>query len=255
MVVLNFSGSGGLYHYYFGICACLQDETDVSSLRFKTTSGSCFPVMLLCMGLPVRSGYRRWVSWSVGLFNRYRIFNSCEWISLYYKMVYRYCYEVGKVSETARWNHTITATKPNGKTCEISSYSCIEDYAHVATASAYIPLPWCRPFWNVKTRNIDLFDGSMGCRTKQPSGLEILVSTTSLSGTRAYGGLFYKWYYTLAGLVNDCEWMYDAGYSDAKRFLLPQLNIPCAPKFQVSSTDEHNGLNSLRLYYDSSDYL
>lgn len=236
MTTLNFQGSGGLYHYYFGICGCLQDELDISSLRFRTSSGSCFPVMLLCMGLPVRTGYRQWVSRSVAFFKTTSI---RTWVSGYYDMVHRYCYEIGKLSESPHWNHTIIATYPGGKKCEISSYSGIEDYAHVATASAYIPFPWCRPFWNVRTRNLNLYDGSLGCCTKPAAGL--LVSTTSLSGNRAYGGVFYKWYYTVVGLFGDCEWMYDVGYNDAKQFLLPKLiHVPRRPKSQVRSTDDHD---------------
>lgn len=236
MTTLNFKGSGGLYHYYFGICACLQDELDISSLRFRTSSGSCFPVMLLCMGLPVRPGYRRWVSRSVAFFKTNAI---RTWVSGYYDMVHRYCYEIGKLSESPHWNHTIIATYPGGKKCEISSYSGIEDYAHVATASAYIPFPWCRPFWNVRTRNLNLYDGSLGRRT-QAACPGILVSTTSLSGNRAYGGVLCKWYYTVVGLFSDCDWLYHAGYTDAQMYLLPKLiHVPRRPKSQVRSTDDH----------------
>ncbi len=236
MTTLNFKGSGGLYHYYFGICACLQDELDISSLRFRTSSGSGFPVMLLCMGLPVRTSYRRWVSRSVAFFRTNTI---RAWVSGYYDLVYGYCYEIGKLSQCPLWNHTIIATDPSGNKCEISSYSGIEDYANVATASAYIPLPWCRPFWYVRTRNLKLYDGSLGRQT-QAACPGILVSTTSLSGNRAYGGVLCKWYYTLLGLVSDCDWMYDAGYSDATKFLLPKLiHVPRRQKSQVCSTDEH----------------
>ena len=55
--IIKFSGSGGLYHYYLGICACLQDNYDVNELAFETISGSNFGPALLYKNIPLLQQY------------------------------------------------------------------------------------------------------------------------------------------------------------------------------------------------------
>ena len=43
-----FSGSGGAYGYYMGICEVLQTNFDLSEVLFSSVSGGCYsPVFLL----------------------------------------------------------------------------------------------------------------------------------------------------------------------------------------------------------------
>lgn len=39
-VTLKFVGCGGLYHFYVGVCAYLQDNFDINDNCFETSSGS-----------------------------------------------------------------------------------------------------------------------------------------------------------------------------------------------------------------------
>lgn len=59
-LTLRFSGTGGLYHYTYGVCAALQDNVNLEKVRFETASGSCGPVASLVLNLPVKETYILW---------------------------------------------------------------------------------------------------------------------------------------------------------------------------------------------------
>jgi len=137
---------------------------------------------------------------------------------------------------------------------KIDSFSGTHDYVEIITASAYIPLPTCPSYWAVKTRDGKRFYDKCGGRRNFSNSNTFEITTTSLNGTKPYGGFFYKYFYMFMGMFQDYDWLYHKGYSDAKHFLLPILKskgISSAPPEQVKSTLKLKEFQNLSLNYNN----
>ena len=261
IITIYFGGCGGLYHYFFGIAAFLQDNFDLTSLNFHSVSGSGFPCCCLAMKVPIRQIYRLWINRKLNLIKNNNYFSL---LRLFYKLVYVHTAEIGKLSEISdkdlkNWRHTVVVSPLITKNpISINNFHNADDYAHLITASAFIPLPF-KGFksWNVKTRNELYYDGMLQynwwfsifswpyCVIKNPKRLSkredsIYITTTSNNGTISFGGWLGFLYYTVIGIFTDCDWMYYRGYIDAQKFLMPQLikiGLLPAKKNQIKSCE------------------
>ena len=269
---IHFGGSGGCYHYFFGVAALLQDYFDISSLNFESVSGSGFPCCCLAMGVPIRQIYRLWINRKISLIKNNNLLSFFE---LFYKLVYAHTTEIGKIADISsdnlkNWSHQVKVSPLNTKKpISINEFISSDDYAHLITASAFIPLPFKNfKAWNVKTRNELFFDGmlkfnwwidiflfpyyfirnflSKFINKKKSQNNNILESKninltiTSINGNKPFGGLLGLLYYTIVGIFTDCDWMYYRGYLDARNILLPKLlklGVPLSKKNQIKSND------------------
>lgn len=261
---IHFGGSGGLYHHFFGVAALLQDNFDISSLNFESVSGSGFPCCCLSMGVPIRQIYRLWIKRKIFLIKNN---NLLLFFKLFYKLVYAHTTEIGKIAGISNdnlknWSHRVKVSPLiTKKPISINKFISSDDYAHLITASAFIPLPFKNfKAWNVQTRNELYFDGMLKynwwidiflfpyyfTRKKRlnNSKLEsknIYLTITSINGNKPFGGLLGLIYYTIVGIFTDCDWMYYRGYLDARDFLLPKLlklGVPLSKKNQIKSNDK-----------------
>lgn len=55
-----FGGCAGMYHYFLGIAAVLQEKFDLSDVVFGCVSGGSFPALTLILDLPVRKMHETW---------------------------------------------------------------------------------------------------------------------------------------------------------------------------------------------------
>lgn len=55
-----FGGCAGMYHYFLGIAAVLQERFDLDDMIFAGVSGGCFPALCLALGLDVRNLHETW---------------------------------------------------------------------------------------------------------------------------------------------------------------------------------------------------
>jgi len=55
-----FGGCAGMYHYFLGIAAVIQERFDLDNFIFAGVSGGCFPALCLSLGLNVRDLHETW---------------------------------------------------------------------------------------------------------------------------------------------------------------------------------------------------
>jgi hypothetical protein len=57
MVQLTFGGCGGMYNYFLGVAAVIQEEFELDNVLFSGASAGCFPALLLALGLDIEEEF------------------------------------------------------------------------------------------------------------------------------------------------------------------------------------------------------
>ena len=141
MIHLYLPPCAGLYSYWFGVTAAMEDlvpKSDLANVHFHTISGSGFPAVSVRSAAGVRAIYDVWFRRLYFIISKWN-----RW--LFYPLLDRHCTRIIESSGTdvVAANHTIYATKL--RTMETipwtgsGNYDTSADYAEALTASSFIP--------------------------------------------------------------------------------------------------------------------
>jgi hypothetical protein len=255
MIHLYLPPCAGLYSYWFGVTAAMEElvpKSDLANVHFHTISGSGFPTVSVRSTAGVRAIYDIW-------FRRlyFIISNWNRW--LFYPLVVRHCTRIIESSGTnvAAANHTIYATK----LCTMETipwtgsgnYDTPTDYAEALTASSFIP-GISFQFLYRSARHGYVMDGGVGIlwnKIKRFFGLRHgidsfyrliedniatyhatdatdatdainLINCDRLLGYASLDPNTLLWR-RIFGLYSKDNDAYLAGYADSKRLLVPRL--------------------------------
>mgnify|MGYP001498011409 CR=1 FL=1 len=267
-------GSGGLFPYYVGVGAFLQDNYDLNCFNFETKSGSGFMCMMYIYNFPMKTYYDLWYK---------RIYYLIENKSLYF--VIKYFFDIieahhielinlNNVKNINDINHTIIVTnyKTNYKQ-NITSYFDKKDYVNMIVASCYFRVPFLYDYLYSKERNAYFCDGALDKYwyinffllpfiyiKKQIDSFFIQKEDNSsiisdfnqnidpepiieipidiLNDYPLIIKFIIRICYKVIGLYTKQDWLYQEGYQYAKTYLKPKLdklNISPSPETQVKS--------------------
>ena len=280
-VILNFSGCGGLYHYYVGLCAYIQDNYDINDIEFTSVSGGNLPIFCLVNNIPCLTTYDLLVK-RLNSYNNNSLYNQVKFI---YHLAFEHLLDVYNISKNnvnsinydLNYHNIIINNFDTNLTETINNYKSIEDYLHIVIGSAYIPIPGYKKYWEVKTRNNQkYYDGSLSqywyffllfyiilypiillfnylIPMKPSKNNEIIINPLSLDGCKSYGNIFSMLGLTCVGITTEHKWMCFKGYIDGINILGPQLKkfkLNKPTNIQVKSTDMNHKFNNQKTNFD-----
>jgi len=279
-VKLKGFGSGGLFPFYVGIGAFLQDNYDLNCFDFETTSGSALMCVMFIHNFPIKKYYDLWCQRISYLIKNKSFFFV---IKYFFDIIEGHHYELINLNKTNKIddiNHTIVVTNytTNHKQ-NITSYFNKKDYVNMIVASCYFRIPFLYDYLYSKERNCYFCDGALDkywyitifllpfiylknyfenlfipdkndkLSTINDQTKEIIKEPTieiSIDILNEYP-LIIKFimliYYSVIGLYTQQNWLYQEGYQYAKTHLKPnldKLNISPKPDSQVGSNDYYN---------------
>ena len=269
-------GSGGLFPFYIGVGAYLQDHYDVNYLDFETSSGSSTMCIMLIYNFPILLYYDLWCD---------RIIHSIKNKSLLYvinnffNMIEGHNYELINLkmkNKTHNHNikHTIQVTNYKTNTKEkINKFIDKRDYVRMIVASSYFRVPFLFESIKFPTRNKEYCDGALdkywymyvlllpfifiknqftkndtkkvNQKNKNDNNNNNNLITIKITLLKTYPFIIryiLLIYYTIIGLYTKQNWMVKEGYEYAHEYLKPKLdkyNIPPRPDNQIKSNDKY----------------
>ena len=281
-VKIKFEGCGGLYHFYGGVCANLQDNFDIKDIHFETSSGSNLGPIILNKNLPILQQYKLFESRKKKLYEDYSLFEYIKNMPIMGLNHLRECYKLGNKLNVNEINHTVKVRDyDKNNTEEISDFKNEEDYLVICIASAYMVIPFLTTCLYSKERNKKLCDGSLDkywylkiillpfyfikeyikyifninndddVINNNEDCINIKVDILNEYILPVQYILYY--YYLLVGYFSKQEWLYSRGYSYAERYLKPKLEklkIKPRPNDQVYSLDINESVAKFKIKYD-----
>lgn len=139
-------GSGGLYHYWFGVIACLQHFLPMSHLnrlRWHTVSGTGFPVAVVHSNLCVVTTYEIWEQRLAAHWGK--LYQGYPW---YYRLLCHQCEQIVTMSQpNASIGKHIIRTFDLNKMQQrmwVGERQSIAEYSKLIVTSALVPGLMCR---------------------------------------------------------------------------------------------------------------
>lgn len=252
------SGTGGLYPYAFGVFAALQDSVDVSRLRLETTSGTGFGAVVLFRNYPMRQVFDLWVRRKCILFEEVGWWKGLS-DAHFFNLIYHHCMNIANHAPNPDppWegSHTVFVQQASTRRREaLTDFETIEEWVGAITGSAsFQPVP-CRLTtfdWKRGSTTGPYLDGDFpGCKDGSLKDCFSfpLPGSRSVLRHKAVSATFM-----VVGIFTDQRWMYEEGYEDATRLLVPLCLAYICPRRegQVSSSDTHDGLSRLKPRFDT----
>ena len=279
--VIKFEGCGGLYHYYMGICACLQDNYDVKELAFETTSGSNFGPAILFKNIPLLEHYKVWQKRKEHFVNNNSVYDILKNMKDFFHAHCKECYQLETNCQLENINHSIKIRNYDTNQIEtISNFKNVDDYLFIVVASSYFPLPYLQTCMYSIERDTKYCDGCLDkywyitifllpflylkdyllsfFYKKEPhkeQENEYIIETELEILDEYILPIKYIFliYYTIMGLFTNQHWLYHTGYYYADKHIKPKLdklNIKPKPKEQVYSQDKYKDISNFKLKFD-----
>jgi len=283
-VKLIFEGCGGLYHYYNGICANLQDNFDIKEIHFETSSLSGLGPVFLNNNLPMLQQYKLFEKRKTNLFNNNSFLDYIKYIPF---LIYNHLlesYNLENKLNVNEINHTVKVRDDDKNNIEmISEYKNKEDYLVICVASSFIPIPFITNGLYSVERNKYLYDGSLDkywylkmlllpfyyiieyikyifnvndndndneiYNNEKIINVEIEILNEYILPIQY---ILYI-YYIIIGYFSNQGWLYSRGYCYAEKHLKPKLeklNIKPRPDAQPFCLDINDSLAKFKIKYD-----
>ena len=213
-------GTGGLYHYAFGVASCLEQYFEAESLHndvhFHTVSGSALSVAALLS--PTASVSDMYFAWCKTL----KVMLSNESVTATFydhveDMVHKYVANVDPPS-----NHQIYVSRKlrgEGHVAETR-----QQYQQLIVASSLVPLLTPSPFDAAKS--VDklgrYIDGCL-CVTRRSPFKKCWFDALTFLNYNSLGRVALAYWFVVGFISPSASHVFRAGFDDAKRVLIPEL--------------------------------
>ena len=249
VVTVHMSGCGGLYPYMFGVCGALQDMVDMRKVCFATASGSTPAAGAVSYNAPAKPALELFERRRRSLLRAHGI--AIYMNDLFIRMAIAHNLELGDILSDDEWrahacaNHRVmVVSKETNERQYLSDFDDFRSYVYACGSSASfagIPTKDCAPDWEYG-HAYGPFQDSDFCFNAHPSTSAFtrrMEAPLAGSDTKIAKNPLYKWYCLLTGLLtnnSDSSLMYEEGYADAMRELVPKIVCHVGPRGARQST-------------------
>ena len=208
-----FSGSGGAYAYYFGICEVLQKNFDLSEILFSSVSGGCFPPIFLLSQKNIPGFFQKIQTTLFNKLSKTRTGSFFNWNKIVYETTKDYFKDIDInlinkkiIVKTSKIDNILNPY--SWKDTYFDQWNNINDLCNCIYASSYLPIYGTKLLVDYKGGYYA--DGIFTHKTKEPvSKLPYFVFHLD-----KWRKIPTTWYY----VYNDYEWgnkLYEMGKKDA----------------------------------------
>jgi len=247
-ICIHMPGCGGLFPYAYGICGALQDTIDLQSVRFATTSGSTPATATVLYNAPAHPTLELFERRRVELLRKHgpTIYTTNKFIHMAEVHNYEMACEFGKDGwcDYALANHRVMVVRvPTKERMYIGTFDSLRDYVSTCGASCSFtgtPTKYCSPDWSLGVKCGPFRDGDLGGWPSAASFGERLSIPLEGGESSMSTSSCFRWWYVVAGLlsVRLSSTMYDEGYKDAMKILVPPLVRRLPPPKATQSRSE-----------------